>query len=46
MGVACVWAAQEGWTGRCYHLGRNKEVFDAEVFAIYRALSIIEQRQE
>ena len=23
-----------GWTGRRYHLGTNKEAFDAEVFAI------------
>ena len=35
-----------GWTGRRYHLGNNKGVFDAEVFAVYRALSVIDQRQE
>ena len=29
-----------------FHLGNNKEVFDAEVYAIFRALSIIDQRQE
>ena len=46
VGAACVWETPGGWTGCSYHLGNNKEVFDAEVFAIYRALSVIEQRQE
>ena len=46
VGAACVWRTQQGWTGRRYHLGSNKEVFDAEVFAVYRALSVIDQRQE
>ena len=45
VGAACVWRAQEGWIGRRLHLGNNK-VFDAEVFAIYQALRVIEQRQE
>ena len=46
MGAACVWRTQEEWTGRRFQLGTNKEVFDAEVFAIYQALSTIERRQE
>ena len=46
MGAACVWETPGGWNGRRYHLGSNKEDFDAEVFAVYRALSVIEQRQE
>ena len=47
MGAACVWQSPSGdWTGRRYHLGTNKEVFDAEVFAIYQALRVIGQRQE
>ena len=46
MGAACVWGTPGGWTGRRYHLGSNKVVFDAEVFAIYRALGAIEERQE
>ena len=45
VGAACVWRTQQGWTGRRYHLGSNK-VFDAEVFAVYRALDVIDQRQE
>ena len=35
-----------GWTGRRFHLGSNKEVFDAEVYAIYQALGTLDQRQE
>ena len=35
VGAACVWQSPGGWTGRRFHLGTNKEVFDAEVFAIY-----------
>ena len=46
VGAACVWRTQEGWTGRRYHLGTNKEVFDAEAFAIYQALRALDQRQE
>ena len=46
VGAACIWRTQQGWTGRRYHLGNNKGVFDAEVFAVYRALSVIDQRQE
>ena len=42
----CVWRTQEGWTGLRFHLGSNKEVFDAEVFDIYQALQTIEQRNE
>ena len=35
VGAACVWRSPEGgWTGRRFHLGKNKEVFDAEVFAV------------
>ena len=29
-----------------FHLGSNKEVFDAEVYAIYQSLSIMDQRQK
>ena len=46
VGAACVWRIHEGWTGRRFYLGTNKEVFDAEVFVINRALRAIEQRQE
>ena len=46
IGAACTWQTEEGWTGRRFHLGTNKEVFDAEVYAIYQALRIFEERQQ
>ena len=46
VGAAIVWQLPSGWVGRRYHLGNNKEVFDAEVFAIYQALRIINRQQE
>lgn len=46
VGAACAWRAPSGWTERRFHLGSNKEVFDAEVYAIYQALSTMGQRQE
>ena len=45
MGAAYAWRRQGGWTGRHYHLG-NKEVFDAETYAIFRALKVFDQGQE
>ena len=35
-----------GCTGRRYHLGRNKEVHDAELYALYRALQAFDDREE
>ena len=46
VGAACVWRTPSGWEGRCFHLGDNKEVFDAEVYAIAQALEVINRRQE
>ena len=31
-----------GWTGRRFQLGKNKGVFDAEVFAVWQALRALE----
>ena len=31
-----MWREGETWSGHCFFLGTNKEVFDAETFAIYR----------
>ena len=48
-GAACVRRSPEGeggWTGRRFQLGTNKEVFDAEVLAIWQALRVLEQRKE
>ena len=45
VGAAYAWKTREGsWEGRCFHLGDNKEVFDAEVFAICQALKVFESR--
>ena len=35
-----------GWTGRRSHLGKNKEVFDAELYALYQAAKIVDERRE
>ena len=43
VGPACVWGNGEDWKGSRYHLGTNKEVFDAEAFAIYQALKACER---
>ena len=47
VGAACVWRSPKGgWTGRRFQLGKNKEVFDAEVFAAWQALRALERRNE
>ena len=46
VGAACAWRTPRGWTGRRFHLGINKEIFGAEVYAIYLALSIIDRERE
>ena len=46
IGAACAWQSEGEWMGRRFHLGTNKEVFDAEVYAIYQALKIFEERQQ
>ena len=45
MGTLCARKAISGLTGRRFHLGDNKEVFDAEALAIYQALKTFEARQ-
>ena len=42
VGAACVWRTLSGSTGQRYHLGTNKVVFDAEVYAIYRGFQILD----
>lgn len=34
VGAACVWQSPDGRTGRRFHLGTNKVVFDTETLAI------------
>ena len=43
VGVA-VWWDGTGWGGRPHYLGANNEAYDAEDYAIYKALKIFEQR--
>ena len=43
-GAECVWKTPRGWIGRCFHLGTNKEAYDAEVHAVCQALSTADQR--
>ena len=47
VGAACAWQDQDGERmGRQFYLGDNKEVFDAEVYAIYQALKVFEERRQ
>ena len=46
MGAAVVRQLLSGWVELRYHLGNNKDFFDAEVFAIYQEPSIINKRHE
>ena len=46
VGAAVAWREDGGWTGRSTYLGTNKEVFDAEVFAILRAVRLLNERNE
>ena len=44
-GKVVVWWKGTGWEGRPCYLGR-KEVYDAEVYVIYRAFKIINQQEQ
>ena len=46
VGAAAVWWEAGKWRGSGTFLGSNKEVFDAEVFAILQALRLIDSRGE
>lgn len=46
MGAAFVWETPRGCTGQSFHLGTNKEAFGAEIYAIYRALRVLNRKQE
>ena len=45
MGAACASSSAGEWVGQVFYLGHNKEVFDAETFAIYQALRILDRQQ-
>ena len=47
VGAACAWNRRgEGWTGKRFRPGTNKEVFGAEAFATYQALRTFEEGGE
>ena len=46
VGAAVAFKQEGGWKTEGTYLGKNKEVFDAEVFAIGRALEILNERNE
>ena len=37
---------EAGWMCRRYHLGKNKQVFDAELYALHQAVQIFDERNE
>ena len=40
-----VWWEGTGWEGRPFYLGKNKDTYDTEVYAIYKALKATGQRE-
>jgi ribonuclease HI len=44
VGAAVAWKDVDEWTGLKYRLGTNKEIFDAELFAILRATVMIRDK--
>ena len=46
VGAAVAFKSRSGWKQEGIYLGRNKEVFDAEVFAIREALRVLNRRGE
>ena len=46
VGAACSWQTRDEWKGRRSILGSKKEVFDAELFAIYQAMKVLEARDQ
>lgn len=46
VGAAAAFQNGEGWVKRVTYLGKNKEVFDAEVFAILSAARLLDERAE
>ena len=46
VGAAVAFKKEDSWKERGVYLGRNKEVFDAEVFAIGQALEELDRRNE
>jgi ribonuclease HI len=45
-GCAAVWKSDDTWQGRKMFMGRNKEVFDAELYAIWLGLTAARDHQD
>ena len=46
VGAALAFKRRDRLVGKGTYLGKNKEVFDAEVFAILQALNLLNNREE
>jgi ribonuclease HI len=46
VGAGMAWKTRSGWKQKSWHLGRNKVVLDAELFAISQAVQTAVSRQE
>ena len=46
MGAALAFRSGDRWAKKGTYLGKNKEVFDAEVFAILQAVRLLNDRKE
>jgi len=46
VGCAVVWKEGERWNKRRTHLGRQKEAFDAEMYAMSEAMKIVDEKAE
>ena len=46
VGAAVAFRSSKVWVRRGIYLGKNKEVFDAEVFATMRAVRLLDERGE
>ena len=46
VGAAIAFKREGAWRERGFYLGRNKEIFDAEIFAILQAVRTLEERGE
>ena len=46
VGAAVAFQGGGRWVKRGTYLGKNKEVFDAEVYAVLQAVKLLEEREE
>jgi len=46
VGCAVVWKGEGRWKKRRVHLGRQKEAFDAEIYAMSEVVKIVDERKK